>query len=136
MGDDMDEYKQEFIQEAREYLDTMNQNFIKLEGGDIDAINEIFRVAHTIKGMAGFMGYKKLEDLCHKLESAMGKVRDGELEVTSDLIDVMLKAVDAVEEMLDKIEEEDSDDIDVDDIISALSNFVNKKETHEEEKVQ
>lgn len=136
MGDDMDEYKQEFIQEAREYLDTMNQNFIKLEGGDIDAINEIFRVAHTIKGMAGFMGYKKLEDLCHKLESAMGKVRDGEIEVTSDLIDVMLKAVDAVEEMLDKIEEEDSDDIDVDDIISALSNFVNKKETHEEEKVQ
>ncbi len=136
MGDDMDEYKQEFIQEAREYLDTMNQNFIKLEGGDIDAINEIFRVAHTIKGMAGFMGYKKLEDLCHKLESAMGKVRDGELEVTSDLIDVMLKAVDAVEEMLDKIEEEDSDDIDVDDIISALSNFVNKKETREEKKVQ
>ncbi len=136
MGDDMDEYKQEFIQEAREYLDTMNQNFIKLEGGDIDAINEIFRVAHTIKGMAGFMGYKKLEDLCHKLESAMGKVRDGEIEVTSDLIDVMLKAVDAVEEMLDKIEEEDSDDIDVDDIISALSNFVNKKETREEEKVQ
>ncbi len=136
MGDDMDEYKQEFIQEAREYLDTMNQNFIKLEGGDIDAINEIFRVAHTIKGMAGFMGYKRLEDLCHKLESAMGKVRDGEIEVTSDLIDVMLKAVDAVEEMLDKIEEEDSDDIDVDDIISALSNFVNKKETREEEKVQ
>lgn len=136
MGDDMDEYKQEFIQEAREYLDTMNQNFIKLEGGDIDAINEIFRVAHTIKGMAGFMGYKKLEDLCHKLESAMGKVRDGEIEVTSDLIDVMLKAVDAVEEMLDKIEEEDSDDIDVDDIISALSNFVNKKETREEKKVQ
>ncbi len=131
MSDDMEEYKQEFIQEAREYLDTMNQNFIKLENGDLEAINEIFRVAHTIKGMAGFMGYKKLEDLCHKLESAMGKVRDGELEVSGDLIDIMLRAVDAVEEMLDRIEEEDSDDVEVDEIIASLTEFVKGKRENE-----
>ncbi|WP_290623206.1 MULTISPECIES: chemotaxis protein CheA [unclassified Archaeoglobus] len=128
MNGDMEEYKQEFIQEAREYLDVMNQNFIKLERGDNEAINEIFRVAHTIKGMAGFMGYKNLENLCHKLESAMGKVREGELEVTSELVDVMLKAVDAVEEMIDKIEDEDSDDVDIFDIISSLSDFVQAKD--------
>jgi len=71
--DEMQEYRQVFLQEAKEYLDLMNHNFIKLEKGDREAINEIFRVAHTIKGMAGFMGFKNLEKLCHKLESAMGK---------------------------------------------------------------
>ena len=132
MEGDMEEYKQEFIQEAREYLDLMNQNFIKLENGDLNAINEIFRVAHTIKGMAGFMGYKNLEDLCHKLESAMGKVRDGEIEITSEIVDVMLKAVDAIEEMINKIEEEDSDDINVSDIISDLSEFMQEKKDKEQ----
>ncbi|WP_202319869.1 chemotaxis protein CheA [Archaeoglobus neptunius] len=128
MSDDMDDYKQEFIQEAREYLEIMNQNFIKVEKGDIDAINEIFRMAHTIKGMAGFMGYRNLEELCHRLESAMGKVRDGEIEVSGELIDVMLKAVDAIEEMIDRIEEEDNDNVDVETIIDAIGKFLEIKE--------
>lgn len=131
MSDEMEEYKQEFIQEAREYLDVMNQNFIKVEKGDVDAINEIFRMAHTIKGMAGFMGYRNLEDLCHKLESAMGKVRDGEIEVTEELIDVMLKAVDAIGEMIDRIEDENSDSVDVKDIIEALTMFMESREEEE-----
>ncbi|WP_456329579.1 chemotaxis protein CheW [Archaeoglobus sp.] len=132
MSDEMEEYKQEFIQEAREYLDIMNQNFIKVEKGDLDAINEIFRMAHTIKGMAGFMGYKNLEELCHKLESAMGKVRDGEIEVTEELIDVMLKAVDAIEEMIDRIEDEDNDNVDVEHIIQALTNLVDAEKGDED----
>ncbi len=132
MSDEMEEYKQEFIQEAREYLDIMNQNFIKVEKGDLDAINEIFRMAHTIKGMAGFMGYKNLEELCHKLESAMGKVRDGEIEVTEELIDVMLKAVDAIEEMIDRIEDEDNDNVDVEHIIQALTNLMDAEKGDED----
>lgn len=131
MEGDMEEYRQEFIQEVREYLDLMNQNFIKLENGDIDAINEIFRVAHTIKGMAGFMGYKNLEELCHKLESVMGRVRDGKVGITSDIIDVMLKAVDAIEEMINRIEDENSDDVDVSGIINTLAGFIEKKDKKE-----
>lgn len=118
--DEMQEYKQEFLQEAKEYLDVMNQNFIKLEKGDREAINEIFRVAHTIKGMAGFMGFKNLEELCHKLESAMGRIRDENIEVTSDMIDIMLKAVDTIEEMINKIENEDNDDVDIEGIVEEL----------------
>jgi len=118
--DEMQEYKQEFLQEAKEYLDVMNQNFIKLEKGDREAINEIFRVAHTIKGMAGFMGFKNLEELCHKLESAMGRIRDENIEVTSDMIDIMLKAVDTIEEMINKIENEDSDDVNIEEVINEL----------------
>lgn len=130
----MQDYKQEFLQEAREYLDVMNQNFIKVENGDIDAINEIFRVAHTIKGMAGFMGYKNLEELCHKLESAMGKIRDGEIEVSGEIIDLMLEAVDAIELMIDKIENDGDDAVDVSHLISKLQELTGSRvdKTHQE----
>lgn len=130
--DNMQEYKQEFLQEAREYLDVMNQNFIKLENGDKDAINEIFRVAHTIKGMAGFMGYKNLEELCHKLESAMGRIRDSDMQISSDTIDIMLKAVDTIEIMLDKIESEDKDDVEISELISELKKIASTDEKEEE----
>jgi len=122
--EDLKEYKQEFLQEVREYIDVMNQNFINLEKGDLDALNEIFRVAHTIKGMAGFMGYKKLELLCHRLESAMGRIKDGNVKVSEDIIDTMLKAVDKIEEIVDKIEAEDSDDVDIDEVVDALEKII------------
>jgi len=121
--DEMQEYRQVFLQEAKEYLDLMNHNFIKLEKGDREAINEIFRVAHTIKGMAGFMGFKNLEKLCHKLESAMGKIRDENIEITSDMIDSMLKAVDKIGEIITKIENESSDDVEIEEVINELKNL-------------
>jgi len=78
------------------------------------------------------MGYKNLEELCHKLESAMGKIRDGKLDVHSEIIDVMLKAVDAIEEMLNRIEDEDKDDFDISGIVSALQPLTGE----EKEKVE
>lgn len=131
--DEMQEYKQEFLQEAKEYLDVMNQNFIKLEKGEREAINEIFRVAHTIKGMAGFMGFKNLEELCHKLESAMGRIRDENIEVTSDIVDIMLKAVDTIEEMINKIENEDNDDVDIEGIVEELQKLTAESDESGEE---
>jgi len=139
---DVSEYKQEFLQEAREYIDAMNQNFIKLEQGDLSAIDELFRIAHTLKGMAGFMGYRNLELLCHRLESAMGKIRDGNVKVEEDIVDVLLKAVDKIEEILDKIENEDSDDVDISDVVSNLERIagmkveVSKEKEKEERKVE
>lgn len=59
MVDDIENFKEEFLQEAREYIENINLEFIKLEKGDLQSVNEIFRAVHTIKGMAGFMGYKK-----------------------------------------------------------------------------
>ncbi len=126
--DDMDRYKQEFLQEAREYLDVMNQNFIRVENGDLDALNEIFRVAHTIKGMAGFMGYKNLENLCHKLESVMGKIRDEEIPANEEIVDIMLKSVDKIEEILNKIEKDNSDDVDISEILSSLESIMKDHE--------
>ena len=131
---DVSEYKREFLQEAREYIDVMNQKFIKLEKGDLSAIDELFRVAHTLKGMAGFMGYRNLELLCHRLESAMGKIRDRSLKVDEGIIDILLKAVDKIEEIIDKIESEDNDDVDIDDIVSNLDRIIGKKVETERDK--
>ncbi len=74
------------------------------------------------------MGYRNLEELCHKLESVMGRVRDGKLEVTSEIVDVMLNAVDAIEEMIDRIEEGGRDDVDIEEILTALQSFMGAKE--------
>ncbi|AIY89720.1 Signal transduction histidine kinase CheA [Geoglobus acetivorans] len=122
--DEMEQFKEEFIQETREYIDAMNQQFIDLEKGDLQAVNEIFRLAHTIKGMAGFMGYKRVEELCHKLENVMGAVRDGKIQITSDIVDVLLSAIDLLEVLVDKIEEEGNDHQDISQVITELQRIL------------
>ncbi|MCS7118478.1 MAG: chemotaxis protein CheA [Archaeoglobaceae archaeon] len=106
----MSDYKTDFLHEAKEFVEIMNQCFLRLEKGEKSAIDEIFRAAHTLKGMAGFMGYKNLENLCHKLESVLGKFRDR--EVGEDIVDILLLSVDKISEMLCKIENDNCDEVD------------------------
>jgi len=123
--DDFSRYQQEFLQEAKEFLDVFNRSFINLEKGDMDALNEIFRCAHTLKGMAGFMGYKNLETLCHRLENVLSEIRNGNVQPTGDVIDLMLTSVDYIDEILVKIEvDEDPDSVVVDDVIKKLESLI------------
>lgn len=133
-----EEYLQEFLQEAREYMDVMAQRFIDVENGDLDAINEVFRIAHTIKGMAGFMGFRNLENLCHKLETVMGFVRDGKIQISNELVDLLLKSVDVMNEILSKIEESGTDDVDLRIILEELETISSGSEeaVYEIEKVE
>lgn len=124
---DMGELKTDFLQEAKEYIELLNQNFIRLEGGDSDALDEIFRVAHTLKGMAGFMGYKNLEDLCHKLESLLGEIREGRIQVSEDLVDLLLLGVDKISEIVESIEDHDSDSVEINDLLSKFEAFTSLK---------
>ncbi|MEM4156413.1 MAG: chemotaxis protein CheA [Archaeoglobaceae archaeon] len=117
----MNDYKSEFLQEAREYVELMNQSFLKLESGEKSAIDEIFRAMHTIKGMAGFMGYKNLEKLCHKLESFLGDLRGK--EVSGEIVDLLLLSSDRISEILNKIESEDSDEVDCQEIYDRIGSF-------------
>lgn len=128
----IEEYKQEFLQEVKESLEILNQNFIKLERGDYEAVNEIFRMAHTIKGVAGFMDYKNLENLCHKMENVLGRIRDGEIEASSNIIDLMFKCVDRVNEIVEKIEEFNNDYVDVEDLILELESLNQNSEEEKE----
>ncbi len=117
----MSDYKGEFLQEAREYVELMNQSFLRLEKGDRTAIDEIFRAMHTIKGMAGFMGYKNLEKLCHTLESFLGNFRGK--EVSEEIVDLLLTSCDRISQILNKIEAEDNDEVECEDLYFKIDRF-------------
>ncbi|MEM0315899.1 MAG: chemotaxis protein CheA, partial [Archaeoglobaceae archaeon] len=122
----MTDYKAEFLQEAREFVELMNQSFLRLEKGDKSAIDEIFRAVHTIKGMAGFMEFKNLENFCHRLESALGQLKGK--DVSEEIVDILLLSVDAISEMLNKIEAENNDNVDCKQILEKLSGIGFKEE--------
>ncbi|MCX8172715.1 MAG: chemotaxis protein CheA [Archaeoglobaceae archaeon] len=127
----MNNYKSDFLQEAKEYVESMNQSFLRLEKGEKEAIDEIFRAMHTIKGMAGFMGYKNLESLCHKLESFLGSLK--EKEISEEIVDLLLLSSDRISEILSKIEAEDSDELDCTEIYEKIELYEDKEtETIEE----
>jgi two-component system chemotaxis sensor kinase CheA len=123
MDTDMAAYKDDFLQELYECLDIFNQSFVDLENGDNAAINEIFRVAHTIKGMAGFLHYTSLENLCHSMEEVLSSIRNGDVEIDSELIDIMLSTVDRITEMVKKIENEDNDHVKINDLLEAFNEY-------------
>ncbi|WP_135612981.1 chemotaxis protein CheW [Methanococcoides sp. AM1] len=127
METDMDAYKDDFLQEVNEYLEIFNQAFVDLENGDNNALDEIFRVAHTIKGMAGFLGYASLEKLCHSMEEVLSGIKCGDIVIDSDLIDIMLSTVDRINEMVEKIESEGNDEIKIDNLLNAFELYKNQK---------
>jgi two-component system chemotaxis sensor kinase CheA len=123
MESDMAAYKDDFLQELYECLDIYNQSFVDLENGDNAAINEIFRVTHTIKGMAGFLRYTSLETLCHSMEEVLSGIKNGDIEIDSYLIDIMLSAVDRITEMVKQIETQDNDNVKVEDLQEAFDEY-------------
>ncbi|MCE5311909.1 MAG: chemotaxis protein CheA [Nitrospiraceae bacterium] len=118
MADEMDEIINEFVTEAEETLERIDPLFIELEtkGYNKDLLNEIFRGMHTLKGAAGFLGFQSIVDVAHRSESIMKKVRDGEISMTTPLMDVILKSVDALRLLISHIKLKDG----VDEDVSAL----------------
>ena len=104
-------YKELFRSETREYLAQLNQYIINLEKKpeEIETIDAIFRNYHTIKGMAGTMGYKIIESLSHSLEDLLSLIKNGKLSVDSNIIDLMLEGTDKIELMIEnpKMENEE-----------------------------
>ena len=96
---DVSQYMSIFVEEAREHLQSMNDVLLELERNpqDLDHINEIFRVAHTIKGMAGTMGFQHMANLTHDMENVLSEVRSQNLELTGDIIDVLFECFDALD---------------------------------------
>ena len=103
---DMSQYLEIFIDESKEHLQTMNEILLVLEG-DVDNLShlgEIFRIAHTLKGMSGTMGFTKVADLTHKMENVLDMVRNGVLKVDSNIVDVLFECFDALEEYIENLE--------------------------------
>ncbi len=102
---DVSQYLQIFIEESKENLQTLNENLLNLENhpDDIETLNAIFRVAHTLKGMAGTMGYVKMQKLTHTVENVLSEIRAGKLSVNSSIVDTLFQSLDALENYVEEI---------------------------------
>ncbi|MCX8028100.1 MAG: chemotaxis protein CheA [Thermodesulfovibrionales bacterium] len=124
MSDEMDEIISEFVTEAEETLEKIDPMFVELEtkGYDKDLLNEIFRGMHTLKGAAGFLGFQNVVDVAHRSESIMKRLRDGEIALTRDLMDVILKSVDTLRLLISHIKLKDGVEEDTSGLLAELDN--------------
>lgn len=103
---DVSQYLEIFLDETKEHLENLNAQILKLEQEpeDTDTINEIFRAAHSLKGMAGTMGYKRMQNLTHDMENVFSEIRNGSMKVSANLIDTLFQCLDALEEYTNNIQ--------------------------------
>ncbi len=139
---DVSQYLEIFIDETTEHLQSLNEQLLILEKepDNTDTINEIFRAAHSLKGMAGTMGYKRMQRLTHDMENVFSEIRNGKMNVTAYLVDTLFQGLDALESYLASIQETaDEGTDDHQDIIDALNNVLNEGlggEKQQEKKVE
>ncbi|MBD5639850.1 chemotaxis protein CheA [Clostridium botulinum] len=119
---DTSQYMSMFLEESMDNLQTLNDSLLQLEQepDDIDKLNEIFRVAHTIKGMAATMGFNEMAELTHKMEDVLSNFREGDLKVTQNVVTVLFKCLDTLEQMVNNISEEVDEKVPIDHIIEEL----------------
>jgi two-component system, chemotaxis family, sensor kinase CheA len=124
---DTSQYMSMFLEESLENLQTLNESLLDLEQNpeDTDKVNSIFRVAHTIKGMAATMGFTDLAELTHKMEDVLAEFREGDLKVTQDVVTVLFDCLDTLEKMVDNVQEGSDEKIEIDGIIKALADIKN-----------
>lgn len=104
---DTNQYLEVFIDESTEHLQSCNENLLALEQNphDLSIVNEIFRNAHTLKGMSATMGFEDLADLTHKMENVLDGIRNEKIEVSPEILDVVFESIDHLEAMIGDISE-------------------------------
>ena len=125
---DVSQYLGIFLDETNEHLQTLSDQLMILENEpeNEDTINEIFRAAHSLKGMAGTMGYKRMQTLTHDMENVFSEVRNGKIKVDGHMVDILFQALDALEEYRENISEnQDEGTNDNEPIINALQAILN-----------
>lgn len=128
---DLSQYLEIFIDETKEHLQTLNDQVLILEEEpeNIDTVNEIFRAAHSLKGMAGTMGFKRMQRLTHDMENVFSEIRNGALNVDADMVDIVFKCLDAIEGYLTNIiETADEGTEDNEELIGLLNAALEQKE--------
>ncbi|MGX3098736.1 chemotaxis protein CheW [Helicobacter sp. 23-1046] len=123
--DDMQEIMEDFLVEAFEMVEQLDQDLVELESNpeDLELLNRIFRVAHTVKGSSSFLNLDILTSLTHNMEDVLNKARRGELKITPDVMDVVLASIDLMKSLLNAIRDNGTDSnsgIDITDIVKRL----------------
>ncbi|WP_017471904.1 chemotaxis protein CheA [Amphibacillus jilinensis] len=124
---EMNEYLDVFIEESKEHIQSLNDQLLLLEKDpeNLDIVSEIFRSAHTLKGMSATMGFQDLAELTHIMENVLDAVRNHQLTLTPEIIDVVFNAVDALESMVLDIIDGGEGKKDVSDLIKQLEAIEN-----------
>ncbi len=109
--DDLQEIMEDFLIEAFEMNEQLDQDLVELEHNpeDLDLLNRIFRVAHTIKGSSSFLNLNILTHLTHNMEDVLNRARKGEIKITPDIMDVVLRSIDLMKTLLVTIRDTGSD---------------------------
>ena len=131
---DVGQYLEIFIDETSEHLQSLSDCIMTLEKepDNKDTINEVFRAAHSLKGMAGTMGFKRMQHLTHDMEDVFQEVRSDKIAVNSKMIDILFKCLDALDRYLETIKETSDEGIeDNQAIIKELNDFIAQSEGQE-----
>ena len=125
--DEMQEILEDFLIEAFEMIEQLDQDLVELENRpeDLELLNRIFRVAHTIKGSGSFLNFSVLTHLTHHMEDVLNKARHGELTITPDIMDVVLESIDFMKKLLNAIRDTGTDantglDSDIANVVTRL----------------
>ncbi|MFZ7822564.1 chemotaxis protein CheW [Priestia sp. 40] len=123
---DMNQYLEVFIEESKEHLQNVNDQLMLFEKNtdDLGYVNEIFRSAHTLKGMSATMGFDDLAQLTHKMENVLDAVRNHQLDVHTEVLDALFESVDALEIMVQSISEGGDGQLDVKLLVQKLQRIV------------
>ncbi len=127
---DVSQYLEIFLDETKEHLQSLSDQLMILEQDpeNMDTINEIFRAAHTLKGMAGTMGYKRMQNLTHDMENVFSEVRNGAIKADGSMIDVLFQCLDALEEYTENVQNtSDEGTNDNEHLIKALNQILASK---------
>ncbi len=123
--DELQEILEDFLVEASELIEQMDQDLVELESNpeDLELLNSIFRVAHTVKGSSSFLNFDVLTELTHHMEDVLNKARRDELKITPEIMDVVLESVDLMKALLEAIQSDGNDTdcgIEIDQICAKL----------------
>lgn len=136
---DMNQYLEIFIEESQEHLQNLNQCLLGLESNpkDIKLLNEIFRVAHTLKGMAGTMGFTGITNLTHQMENVLDAIRNGKVEVSTAIVDILFECLDYLESSINSIANSGQESTNsADGIIASLNGILVKKPDTDDSEAQ
>jgi len=119
---DMSEYLSMFLDESKENLQNLNQSLLQLENSpnNLALLDEIFRVAHTLKGMSATMGFTNVADLTHEMENVLDKLRKGEMKVIPEVIDVLFQCLDTLENLISEITSGGGEAVSTSELIAKL----------------
>lgn len=131
--DGMEEIIQDFLMDATEMLDELDQSFVELEDSpkDMDLLNKVFRAMHTIKGSAGFLGFDQVIVISHESENILNLLRQEKMKITPVVMDGLLKALDLLKLLISNIRNKDDTKVDIEQVDIILKEIVNAGEEDE-----